>query len=169
MDNLKINLCSGLVRVDGYINIDICGDPDILIDLEEKLLPFAVNSVDVVVCMSAINYFTRARAREIIGDVFRALKPGGVTRFGVQDLRALTRWYLFHKISCDEFNDYFYGFDSGKGKHCKYVYDYITLEALFKECGFVQVMEMIYQHSTIPEADELDNRPDQMFYLEAVK
>jgi predicted SAM-dependent methyltransferase len=184
---MKVNLCNGNVRVEGYTNIDICGDPDILIDLEERLLPFAVNSVEVLVCNGAIGYFTQSRAQEIIKDIFRVLIPGGVTRFGTQDLIMLMRKYIecdydfyFAKLDngkdrfpgrtyCEKLNEWFYGHYSGKGKHCKYVYDYETLKLLFGEAGFSQIEKMNYQRSRIHEVNQIDNRREQFFYLEAIK
>jgi len=85
----KINLCSGPRKLEGYLNIDVAPGADLVLDLERQLLPVADHSVDVLVCMSAINYFSHDRAREIIRDVFRVLKPGGIARFGSQDLRVL--------------------------------------------------------------------------------
>jgi predicted SAM-dependent methyltransferase len=169
MGQSKINLCGGVVKIHGYTNVDICGNPDITIDLEKELLPFDDNSVDVIACNSAINYFTRARACEIIKDVYRVLKPKGVTRFGVQDLKILVNQYLRRNLTAVEFYDYFYGFDNGIGKHCKYVYDYIELRTLFREGGFTQILQMEYLESIIPEVHQIDNRREQMFFLEAIK
>ncbi len=90
----KVNLCSGPVQIEGYINIDIYPGADFILDLEKDLLPFADESVDVLVCISAINYFTRQRAAEIIKDVYRVLKPGGATHFASQDLRVLAGKYV---------------------------------------------------------------------------
>jgi predicted SAM-dependent methyltransferase len=157
-----------------------------VIDLERDLLPFPDNSVDVVVCMSAINYFTRKRAGEIIKDVYRILKEGGTARFGTQDLCLLAGYYLernrefyFQKLAngqerfpgrtfADKFNEFFYGFPT-RDKHCRYVYDFEALRDLFTEAGFRLVEEKRFQESRILEIEAIDNRPEQMFFLEAVK
>jgi len=183
---LNINLCSGPAKVDGYVGIDISPAADITLDLEKDLIPFPDNSADVVACISAINYFSTERAQEIVGDVLRVLKPGGVARFASQDLRVLATKYLsndqgffFEKLAdgrdrfpgrtiADKLNGFFYGFYSGD-KHCKYVYDFASLEALFVTAGFEKVEEKKYRQSVIPDVDKLDNRPEQMFFLEAVK
>lgn len=183
---IKINLCCGSVKVDGYVGIDIFPEADITLDLEKNLLPFPDNSADVIACISAINYFSPDRAQEIAKDVFRVLKPGGTARFASQDLRVLAAKYLnndqsffFEKLAdgrdrfpgrtiADKFNGFFYGFYSGD-KHCKYVYDFDSLKALFIEAGFSNIVEKKYQESCIPAVDKLDNRPEQMFFLEAVK
>ena len=184
---LKINLCSGTIKIHGYINIDLFPASDIVLDLENKLLPLPDESADIVACNSAINYFSNCRAGEIIKDVYRVLKPGGIVRFGTQDLHTLAEKYLnedsdfyFEKLPDgrdrfpgktfgDKLNEFFYGFHSGGGKHCKYVYDFQSLKILFVEAGFSDIQKKAYHESLIPEIDKIDNRPEQMFFLEAIK
>lgn len=183
---VRINLCCGAVRLPGFVNIDVFPGADLQIDLEHELLPFADGSVECVVCISAINYFTYLRAGQIIADVYRVLKPGGVARFATQDLRLLARYYLSETDSfyaakledgrdrfpgrtrADKFNEFFYGFSSGD-KHCSYVYDFESLAMHFRDAGFVQIEEMPFGKSKISGAELFDNRPEQMFFLEAVK
>lgn len=183
----KINLCSGTVLLEGYCNIDLCVGSDIVLDLEKSLLPFADNSIDVAVCISGINYFHRERAKKIIADVYRVLRVGGVVRFGTQDLRCIAEKYVnddveffFQKLPngedrfigqtmADKINSWFYGYEVAKNKGCKYVYDYVTLENLFSEAGFRVIENKKYQESVIPKISEIDNRSDQMFFLEAVR
>jgi len=182
----KINLCSGPVPLDGYINIDISRNADIILDMEKDLLPFPDESVNIVVCISAINYFSRQRSLEIIKDVYRVLKPDGVARFASQDLRILAEKYLnndlefyFQKLPddrdrfpgetiADKFNGFFYGFHCGD-KHCKCVYDFESLKTLFEQGGFSVIEQKRYCESIIPDVDKIDNRPEQMFFLEAIK
>ena len=190
MEELKINLCGGPVKIYGYVNVDICTG-DIIIDLEKELLPFPDNSADVIACNGAIGYFTKERAEEIIIDVYRVLKPDGITRFGTQDLRIITRKYIerdrdfyFEKVMgpdkvgidrfpgrtfCEKLNEWFYGHHSGLGKHCKYVYDFETLFYVFDKAGFRDIIKKEYLESNIREVHQLDNRRKQMFFLEAIK
>ena len=90
---MRINLCCGPNLLPGWVNVDIQG-ADVNVDLEHELLPFPDASASVVVCISAINYFTRERGRELLADVLRVLRPGGLLRLGVQDLKLLARRYL---------------------------------------------------------------------------
>ena len=183
----RINLCSGSARIRGYTNLDIAANADVVIDLERQLLPFADESAAVIVCISAINYFEPARAARIIKDVHRVLKPGGVARFGVQDLEVLASAYVrrdcafwFQKLDdgCDrfpgrtfaeKFNEFCYGFRSHRGKHCRSLYDFETLRLLFEEAGFKTIERRNYRESRIAEVALIDNRPEQMFFLEALK
>jgi len=183
----RINLCSGSILFDNYCNIDIYWGADLFIDLEKKLLPFSTNSIDVVVCTSAINYFTRERGEKIIHEVFRILKPGGIARFSTQDLESITSKYVnkdmgffFQKLPngqerfigetmCDKLNSWFYGYAVAKNKGCKYFYDFETLSSIFKKVGFNKIENKQYLDSKIEDIEKIDNRPDQMFFLEAVK
>jgi MoaA/NifB/PqqE/SkfB family radical SAM enzyme/predicted SAM-dependent methyltransferase len=182
----KINLCSGTINLDDYTNIDIGIDADISLDLEKDLLPFDDESIDAVVCISAINYFTPERGAEIIKDVYRVLKQGGIARFASQDLKILTEKYLsrdekfyFEKLQggsdrypgetfAGKLNNFFYGFEVA-GKNCKYVYDYETLELVFKRAGFNDVSQRKFRESLLTGIEKIDNRPEQMFFLEAFK
>ena len=184
---LHVNLCSGDVVLPGFCNVDVSQKSDLILDLERELLPFADGACERVVCISAINYFTRARGLEIIKDVHRALRPGGFARFGTQDLRLIARKYVerdqeffFQKAADgrdrfegetmgDKFNSWFYGYRVYGTKYCKYVYDYETLECLFREAGFSKVEQKKFQESRMPDVAVIDNRPEQMFFLEAVK
>ena len=186
LNGRKLNLCSGSNKIRGFVNIDFLPGADLVIDLEKDLLPFTENSVDVVVCNSAINYFTRNRAQEIITDVYRVLKPGGIARFGTQDLRVLVEKYIsndkefyFQKLPDgserfpgttigDKLNEFFYGFGV-RDKHCKYLYDYESLKVLIQNAGFKSILQKGFKESLIPEIERIDNRPKQMFFLEAVK
>lgn len=182
----KINLC-GSTRIGDFYNIDLSSQADLVIDLEKKLLPFRDGNTDTVICISAINYFTKERGYEIIKDVYRILKSGGIARFAVQDLFEISKKYVrgdrdfffqklpngkdrFHgETMADKINSWFYGYKIDGGKHCKYFYDFETLALLFKEAGFSKIEKKNYMESLIPEISQIDNRPDQMFFLEAIK
>jgi predicted SAM-dependent methyltransferase len=136
--------------------------------------------------MSAINYFTYKRSAELIREVYRVVKEGGVVRFGVQDLNHLAQLYIakdreffFQKLADgrerfegrtlgDKFVSWFYGYVAN-GFPCRYVFDYESLAILFTDVGFTSVERMEYRQSRLDNIEEIDNRPDQMFFLEAVK
>jgi predicted SAM-dependent methyltransferase len=183
---LRVNLCCGTTILPGYVNLDVNPPADILFDLDEKLLPFPDASVRCLVCISAINYLSRERAAEVVADVYRVLVPGGAARFATQDLRLLASRYLdgdeafyFEKLPDgrdrfpgttfgDKFNEFFGGFRAGT-KRCRHVYDFESLSLLFRRAGFDAVERKNFRESAIPGIEAIDNRPEQMFFLEAVK
>lgn len=182
----KVNLCCGSQKIPGYRGIDIALDADIIMDISRRDLPFKHNSLDAIVCVSAINYFTKTRAEQLIRQAYNTLKQGGVARFSVQDMESLARRYVdkdnvffFEKLPNgnerfegitigDKFASWFYGYAT-QGGSCKYIYDYGSLSYLFKKTGFSIVEKRDYLDSRLEHIDRIDNRPEQMFFLEAVK
>jgi len=183
---LKANLCSGTQKIPGYFNIDFNRGADLRLDLAKNDLPFRTESLEALVCISAINYFTRSRAQELVHEVYRVLKPGGIVRFGVQDMETIAQRYIakdkdffFQKLSDgrdrfegptlgDKFAAWFYGY-AIKGIPCQYFYDYDSLAFLFTTAGFSLVERKNFQESRLENSHLIDNRPDQMFFLEAIK
>jgi SAM-dependent methyltransferase len=182
----RVNLCSGHIVFPDYWNIDLHPAADILLDLNREPLPFPNACMDGVVCMSAINYFSRRRGAFLIGETCRILAPGGIARFGTQDLEKIAKRYVdkdrafffqkldgrerFHGVTMgDKFNSWFYGYETTGGNRGKYFYDFETLSLLFQEAGFAVIENRSFQDSRIPGFAALDNRPEQMFFLEAVK
>lgn len=182
----KVNLCCGQQKVPGYFGIDVVDGADLHMDLAKVDLPFSTSTLDVVVCMSAINYFTRLRAQQLVREMYRTLRQGGVCRVGVQDMKSLAERYVrgdteffYQKLDDgrdrfegptigDKFAAWFYGYAAGTNR-CQYFYDFDSLAYLFKQAGFSLVERKNYRDSRIPEVEQLDNRPEQMFFLEAVK
>lgn len=182
----RVNLCCGLQRVPGYIGLDVLPRVDVEIDLSRENLPFGDGSMETIVWMSAINYFSHGRAQELVHEIFRVLQADGVCRVGVQDMRWLAERYVNEdrefffqtlpsgqdrfegKTIGDKFAAWFYGYAVG-ANHCRYAYDFDSLANLFQTAGFRRVERKAFGESRIPDIQFLDNRPDQMFYLEAVK
>jgi predicted SAM-dependent methyltransferase len=183
---LRLNLGAGNQKVPGYFAIDVAGDVDLLLELAREDLPFESGSIEAVACISAINYVSHQRAAELVAETFRVLRPGGVARFAVQDLRKLVDYYVRRdrgffeqknpdgserfegQTYGDKFVAWFYGHRTAGGP-CRYVYDYESLAALFHGAGFTTVEERPFGVSRLSDVALLDNRPEQMFFLEAVK
>jgi hypothetical protein len=68
----------------------------------------------------------------------------------------------------DKFNAWFYGYQIGNNS-CQYVFDYESLACLFQEAGFSVIERKDYLDSRLPNIELIDNRPEQMFFLEAIK
>ena len=182
----KLNLACGGQKVPGFFGIDLVEGADLRLDLASMDLPFTASSLEAVVCMSAINYFTRPRAQHLVREMHRVLRAGGVCRVGVQDMKSLAERYVrgdreffFQKLPDgrdrfegptlgDKFAAWFYGYAVGAHR-CEYFYDFESLAHLFREAGFGVVERKAFRESRIAEVGLLDNRADQMFFLEAVK
>ena len=73
------------------------------------------------------------------------------------------------KTMGDKFNSWFYGYKTYGGKRCKYFYDFESLAILFQNAGFEIIEQKEYLESRINDIEKIDNRPEQMFFLEAIK
>ncbi len=69
--------------------------PDFMLwNFARKRLPFGDESVDAVFSSHALEHFPRFVGRQILGEVHRVLRPGGVVRIVVPDIQSLARRYL---------------------------------------------------------------------------
>jgi len=177
----KINLCSAGVRICGYTNVDRLPPVDVVYDINYPL-PFQDNSIDTAVMIHGIYYFYYKKAKEIISEIYRVLKNGGIVRVSFIDLEIFAKKYLgkdynFYnqklpndrerfvgKTIGDKFisNAYYYG-------GIKYFYDFESLKSHFEEAGFKDIKKCNFGESQIEEIKEIDNRPDISGFLEAIK
>lgn len=102
---MKLNLCSGTDIKQDYINIDIRQlDPKIVVmDLEKELLkPFQSNSADEILALDCIEHISWRVIPQLLSDIYRVLKPGGVFIMRVPDLEEISRYTFLRP----DFNDW---------------------------------------------------------------
>jgi predicted SAM-dependent methyltransferase len=102
----KLNLGSGTVRKEGYLNIDLFPGGDLTLDIRRKL-PFESNCCELIFsehCIEHIDY--PDTVSQMFRECFRILSPGGLFRFSVPD----TEWPL---------TDYAKGPDAEYFRACK--------------------------------------------------
>ena len=51
----------------------------------------------------------------------------------------------------------------------KYMYDFELLKKVLESIGYTQVTRCEYRHGRTPDIDQLDNRPEETLFVEAVK
>ena len=82
---LKLNLGSGQNPLEGYINVDKYGDPDIKCDLEAFPWPFEDSSVDEVTLNHVLEHLGAAPDVfiNIMKELYRVCKPGALVHINV--------------------------------------------------------------------------------------
>ncbi len=124
---IKLHLGCGTNVVDGWINIDYSlgahlakiplskfflrktgllrneWDSRIMLHDLRKKLPFADNTVDCIYTSHTLEHLNKADGYQMLSESYRVLKPNGVMRVVVPDLRAIVADYLQNKIKSDEF------------------------------------------------------------------
>jgi len=90
---MKLNLGCGDKKLDGYVNVDVCGEPDINFDLSQFPWPFDDNSADEI---SSSHFLEHVQDYEkTILEIHRILKPGGILHFKVPHFRnPCAQWHL---------------------------------------------------------------------------
>lgn len=101
---MKLNLGCGDKKHDGYVNVDICGNPDLVCDLSKFPWPFDNDSVDEVFSEHFLEH-AEDYERTIL-EIHRILKPGGVIHFVVPYFKSMAYpWHLhknsFSSVTCE--------------------------------------------------------------------
>jgi SAM-dependent methyltransferase len=147
-----------------------------------KPLPFKENSVAVIYGAHVLEHLYLADARRLLGECLRILRPGGVIRMVVPDLRFMATSYLQNKnggnrspsdrfAAADQLNKML-GFRSPAPPtgnflfkfyslwkdfhHHKWMYDSDSLIHYIERAGFVAVSEKAYLDSDIPGIEDVE-------------
>ena len=92
---IKLNLGCGDNKRPGYVNVDVCGSPDVVCDLSAFPWPWGTNSVDEMRAEHFLEHVDDYAAT--ILEIHRILKPGGLLWFRVPHFRnPMAVWHL-HK------------------------------------------------------------------------
>jgi predicted SAM-dependent methyltransferase len=148
-----------------------------------KGLPFKNNTVDFIFTSHFLEHLPRDKAKEFILESKRVLKPNGIIRISVPDLKNYATRYLTEKIDADNFLEYMHFFEErqnrtlaekfylrilGTDRH-KWMYDRQSLTKLLNGAGFVDVNECKFKEGKVPDLDKLDIRPNDSLFVEARK
>ena len=74
---MKLNVCCGGARIDGYVNIDAWPGAGVDVVMDARDLSYPDNSVAEIVWFHAIEHFTLDDACALLRKMFSWLKPGG--------------------------------------------------------------------------------------------
>lgn len=135
-----------------------------------KKLPFPDSSVKAYFSSHVIEHLPLIKTKEILKEIFRTLQRGGYVRFVLPDLE-----YALSKYSPRNpetfLNMIFENQQIGslsKNEH-KWMFTYPYMEKLLSENGFTKVWKKEYRESNYIPFIELDNRPENSFFIEAQK
>jgi SAM-dependent methyltransferase len=82
---VKLNLGCGNKKIDGFVNVDLYGTPDMRVDLFEFPWPWETGSIDEIQCD---NFFEHVQSfRQTFRECYRILKVGGLLHIIVPHFR----------------------------------------------------------------------------------
>lgn len=152
----KINLgCGKRDFGKGWINIDLADFPHIHYRQNiNDLSNFEDNSIELIHCSHALEYFDRQEGLLALKEWYRVLQPGGILRVAVPDFQALITVYresglgailgpLYGRMECNE--GYIYH---------KTVYDFNDLYRLLEEAGFSTIQKYDWRTTDYADFDD---------------
>jgi predicted SAM-dependent methyltransferase len=160
----KVHLGCGNKFIDGWINVDIISHPKIFKHDLRKPLPFNNDSVDFFFSEHFFEHLEKSEGFLLLKEIYRCLKPGGVSRITVPDLDLLVKSYVENnlktysniglnvKTKCDLINI------GMRGWGHKYLYDKEELLLMHEKVGFKIYNIELHKKSSYPELDNLEKR-----------
>ncbi len=169
-DSLQLNLGSGVMRRDGWINLDMHPRDGILtMRLPQGLKRFRSDCVRYIYTSHFLEHISYPdEARELTRESYRILQPGGVIRIIVPGIEKIIRAYAeddqaffeiqatLHPEWCTTKLDHLMYALQQDGEH-KYGYDFETMHKILSEAGFSNIYKSDYNQSEF-ENMNIDNR-----------
>jgi len=200
--NKKLNLGCGNQTPESWINVDyalgakfakipilnkigltrIKWDRNIVIHNLKKPFPWKTESIDIVYSSHTLEHFTREDGYRFLEECHRVLKPGGIIRIVVPDLKATIKGYLEGKIRADFFVENLLVLYPSSKRFIKKIlmpftffphkcmYDTETLISILEQIGF-ETMERKESDSSITDINiiEIPSRLKDSVLVEGIK
>jgi predicted SAM-dependent methyltransferase len=171
---VQIELGSNIKR-EGWITIDISDGADINIDLT---LPIPLNDkmIDIIYTSHLLEHFSYKDLIELMNELLRILKPGGILKISVPDARIFIDAYesndqvMINELSkTNHFKHPFTRIDfinyiAFMGGAHKYMFEMGNLKAILSYVGFKEVLNREFE----PELD-LEVRKEESIFVLAIK
>jgi predicted SAM-dependent methyltransferase len=148
-----------------------------------KKLPFSKNEINYIYSSHMLEHLSKKSARKFLKECLRVLKPNGVLRLVLPDLRQLVESYIQNgdadifleksylgtppaETLQDKLKVIFQGY-----RHHQWMYDAKSLSKMLLENGFKKVVEQKAGVTFIDNYGELDlyERSEESFIIEAFK
>jgi predicted SAM-dependent methyltransferase len=181
-ENALLNIGCGPKYIEGMVNIDgnIFRKKDIWLDVTLGL-PFADNSVRGIYASHIVEHFRIGAVRNLFGEFYRVLQPGGALRIVVPSLEYAINAFVADKASYlpdwpekyTSIGGRFNNFLLCANQH-RSMFDFTFLQELLNEAGFKDVVRGTPFNSRCFSAAELKFESDpslleKSLYLEVCK
>jgi len=145
-----------------------------------KGIPYKNNEVDLIITSHFMEHITRQEGTQFLKECFRVMKPNGIIRIAVPNMKLITQYYLedasFKNTfkenegvkNSEDITEAYWNFITAGHKTA---YDEDSLGKKMKEVGFIEVNKSLFGQSRSPEikSETKDMFEDHSLYMEAVK
>lgn len=137
-----------------------------------KRLPIRDESVDFVYCAETIEHLEFYTVRQLVSEIYRTLRPGGLLRVTTPDIMEISKAYLDGSLDAYKFNCWFYvdrlnyyqpkvieriGSWLYSTKYHVWLYDLPTLKKVLEEAGFSEIERLEPKRGALPDLNLLEN------------
>lgn len=138
-----------------------------------KPLPFDDASVDYVYTSHFLEHILLSDAQNVLKEIYRVLKIGGVARIIVPDLKHYIKEYLKNSTeNPHKAGDIFMkamNVHPGQRDPHLWMYDAASMSGHLKNAGFLKINICEFKKGLCRDIDILDNRPVDSLFLEGIK
>ncbi|RLA80157.1 MAG: methyltransferase [Epsilonproteobacteria bacterium] len=145
MKTKKLHLGCGSKYIPGFLHCDLANYEHI--DYKQDMRDLSIfedNSIDLIYCCHALEYFDRHQVVLVLKEWFRVLKKGGILRLAVPDFEAIVKVYLkYQDLDHQGILGPLYGkwqnSNSEENLYHKTTWDLKSLTKVLKDLGFSDV------------------------------
>lgn len=138
-NNVKLNLGSGQISLDGYINIDARDLPGVDIVADVSDLPFEGGSVNEISSFHVLEHFPEEQLCRLLPYWRSLLRPGGIFRAVVPDGEAMLSHYAAGTYPFEHFRTVLFGAQEYEGDYHFNMFTPDSLGRMLKEAGFQDI------------------------------
>ncbi len=158
-NGMQIHLGCGKRYIPGFVHIDLADFPHIDYRRRIDSLPmFDDETVDLIYCSHALEYFDRIEALLVLAEWYRVLRKGGLMRLAVPDFEALAKVYNTHDHNLDLILGPLYGRMEIEGNteliYHKTIYDFESLKKTLEKAAFVDIRRFEWRDTVHKDFDD---------------
>jgi predicted SAM-dependent methyltransferase len=178
----RLNIGCGKIRFDGWVNIDIVGNSDV-VDIYwnavDKFDFLDAESCYFIYCEHFLEHLTVEQGIQFLSECYRMLQPGGILRIAMPSLEYIVEkycsenwqkqdwltWpeYQFIKTRAEMINIAFRWWGH------QWLYDREELHRRLNEVGFTKLTDVEWGNSKVPGLSNRETRLDSILICEAQK
>ena len=137
---LRLNLGSGLIPLDGYVNLDGREIEGVDVVADVRALPVDPETVDEIRAAHLVEHFPAEELRRVVlPHWYSRLVPGGRVVLVVPDAEAMAHHYVEGDYSFDEFRLALFGGQDYDGDFHYAMYSPAAMAGLLRDAGFSDV------------------------------